>query len=319
MTDHAQLGPDVRSFLDQLAAYGFPAWGDLDEQSGAAYLGAARAAIGAAASPGPDVAGVVSEDRVIGRDLPVRVYRRPGQAADSPAAVYLHGGGWVLGGLDQNDGWCRWFVQSSGMAMVSVDYRLAPEHPFPVPLDDCYEATRWVIEHAGELGCDPARVAVLGSSAGANLAAAVAIRARDAGLGLACQALVYPVLDSSCSTASYLQYARGYFLERDQMLWYWAQYTPDEASRSSPLAAPALASDLSRLPYTIVLTAECDPLRDEGQEYARRLAGAGVRVEYRCYRGQLHGFVVNRAAFEQADVATAELVALLRAGLDAPR
>jgi acetyl esterase len=168
-----------------------------------------------------------------------------------------------------------------------------------------------VAEHASGLGWDPDRVVVMGTSAGGNLAAAVALRARDEGPRLAAQVLVYPVLDGSCATASYDQFAQGYFLERDQMLWYWRQYTPDPADRQSPLASPSRATDLSGLPATIVVTAGLDPLRDEGEDYARRLADAGVRVEHRCYAGQLHGFVVNRAAFVQADVATADVIALL--------
>ena len=154
-----------------------------------------------------------------------------------------------------------------------------------------------------------------GTSAGGNLAAAVALRARGTGPALAAQVLVYPVLDSSCATPSYEDFARDHFLERDQMRWYWDQYTVDPAARESPLASPCRAEDLSGLPYTVMVTAELDPLRDEGADYAGRLSAAGVRVDHRCYEGQLHGFVVNRAAFTQADVATAEIVDLLHAEL----
>ena len=151
----------------------------------------------------------------------------------------------------------------------------------------------------------------MGTSAGGNLAAATALRARDEGLQLATQVLVYPVLDAACDTPSYGEFAHGFFLDSDQMRWYWDQYTPSPDDRAAPLASPSCAEHLGGLPPTILFTAELDPLRDEGAEYARRLSGAGVRVDYRCYPGQLHGFLVNRVAFEQADIATGELVSLL--------
>jgi acetyl esterase len=304
------LPEDVRRFLTEVVPlYRFPVWSELDAVSGPAFLKRARVSV--VVPPGPDVADVETDDRLIRPGLAVRVYRHRGQRDGAPVVVYLHGGGWVVGDLELNDGWCRWFVQKSGVPVVSVDYRLAPEHPFPAPLEDCLTATSWVAAHAVELGCDPDRVAVMGTSAGGNLAAAVALRAREAGLRLAAQVLVYPVLDSSCATPSYAEHARGYFLERDQMRWYWDQYTVDTAARESPLASPSRAQDLGGLPYTVLVTAELDPLRDEGADYARRLSEAGVRVDYRCFAGQLHGFVVNRAAFSEADVATAEIVDLL--------
>jgi acetyl esterase len=309
------LAEDVQRFLTDVApAYGFPVWTKLDEVSGAEYLRKARTRIVVPA--GHDVADVGSEDRCIRPDLLARVYRRRHQRDDSPVVVYLHGGGWVIGDVDLNDGWCRWFVQQSGIPVVSVEYRLAPEHRFPVPLDDCYAATRWVAEHAAELGADAAKVVVMGTSAGGNLAAAVALRAREEGPVLAGQVLVYPVLDAALDTASYRELAEGFFLEREQMRWYWDQYAPTPAQRESPLAAPSRAEDLRGLPYTILVTAEYDPLRDEGADYARRLAAAGVRVDYRCYTGQLHGFFVNRPTFAAADVATAELIELLQAEFD---
>jgi acetyl esterase len=295
---------DVRRFLvETLPRYEFPDWSTVD---GPAYL--ARARVPVVVPPGPDVADVSAADRLVRPGLTVRVYRHRGQREGAPVVVYFHGGGFVIGDLELNDPWCRWFVQRSGFPMVSVDYRLAPEHPFPAPLDDCAEATAWVAGHAAELGGDPAKVVVLGTSAGGNLAAAVALLARGTGPRLAAQVLVYPVLDASCSTPSYERFARGHFLERDQMRWYWEQYAP---GTRDPLASPSLATDLAGLPYTVIVTAGLDPLRDEGADYARRLAAAGVRVDHRCHEGQLHGFVVNRAAFARADVATEEIVELL--------
>jgi acetyl esterase len=233
------------------------------------------------------------EDRVIpgpGGDLPIRVYTPEG-AAPFGLVVYFHGGGWVVGNIDSHDGTCRSLTEVSGCVVVSVDYRLAPEDPFPAAADDAYAATRWVAEHAAELGGDPARLAVAGDSAGGNLAAVTARRCRDrGGPALAFQLLVYPALDHDFDRASYHENAEGYLLTRDDTMWFMGHYCADPAQRDDPDVCPLRADDFTDLAPALIVTAEYDPLRDEGEAYAERLAQAGVPVRLRRYDGMVHGF-----------------------------
>ena len=223
--------------------------------------------------------------------LPARLYRP--EAADpngAPVLVFFHGGGFVIGDLDTHDNQARRLCRDLEALVVSVDYRLAPEHPFPAPLDDCFAATRWVAEHAAELGADPRRLAVGGDSAGGNLATAVALRCRDEdGPALAAQLLIYPVTDlSTPDRPSRVDNAEGYLLTRDDMSWFESAYVPD-GQATDPLASPLLA-DLSGLPPSVVVTAEYDPLRDEGDAYAEALRAAGVSVVHERFDGLIHGF-----------------------------
>jgi acetyl esterase len=235
-------------------------------------------------------------DRAIpgpGGPIRVRVYEPPETSSPSPAPVlvYLHGGGWVIGSLDTHDGVGRALAARTPCIVVAVDYRLAPEHPFPAALEDAWAATAWVAEHAASLGGDPGRIAVGGDSAGGNLAAAVAVRARDRGLPLALQLLVYPVTDYGFDRPSYLAYADGYGLTREAMRWFWTHYLgPDGRDRGSdPEASPLRAGELAGVAPACVLTVEFDPLRDEGEEYADRLAAAGVPVSRTRHDGLIHG------------------------------
>lgn len=268
------------------------------------------------AGPSPAPAG---EDLAIpgpGGPVPVRVYR-PEPAAGSPprAAVFFHGGGWVLGGLDSHDTLCRELAAQAGAVLVAVDYRLAPEHPYPAGLDDCAAATRWVAAHAADLGADSSRLAVVGDSAGASLAAGVAMLARDDGdVAVTLQVLAYPALDPAMDTASYKQNADDPFLSRAEMETYWSYYLGDSAP--DRLAAPALAPDLAGLPPAFVLVAGRDVLRDEGAAYAGRLAAAGVPVRLRRFDDMVHGFLLCTARLDAARAGVAELAAVLRAGLD---
>jgi acetyl esterase len=226
--------------------------------------------------------------------IPLRLYR-PAGVADSrrlPALVFFHGGGWVIGDLETHDVVCRQITADAGVSVIAVDYRVAPEHKFPAAVDDAWAATRWIAAHASELGIDAERLAVGGDSAGGNLAAVVALLARDAGgprLGL--QILIYPVTDLASESQSYAELADGYMLTRDSMRWFRAQYLAKEEEaadwRVSPLRAPSLAG----LPPALVITAGYDPLRDEGEAYARRLREAGVSVDAVCFGGMIHGFV----------------------------
>jgi acetyl esterase len=224
-------------------------------------------------------------------EVGVRVYW-PKKAARLPLLAYFHGGGWVVGGIESHDAVCRDLARSADCVVMSVDYRLAPEHKFPAAPDDCLAAVRWAAAHAGELGIDPAKIAVAGDSAGGNLATVTALRIRDeGGPALAGQLLVYPVTTHYMpATASMLQNAEGYFLTRDAMIFFIDQYLADAAQSAHPHFAVLGAQDLSGLPPAYVLTAEYDPLRDEGEAYAGRLKAAGVPVVHIRYDGMIHGF-----------------------------
>lgn len=224
-------------------------------------------------------------------DLPVRVYTPEGEGP-FPGIVYFHGSGWVVGNIETADTGTRALANRTGCVVVAVNYQKAPEHPFPVPLDDCYAATQWVVDNAESLGIDPARIGVVGDSAGGNLAAAVCLKARDeGGPRLAFQVLVYPALDRRFDLPSMVENAEGYLLTSANMRWFWDQYLPDEEAAADPLACPMRAASLAGLPPAIVLTAEYDPLRDDGELYAAALEDAGVPVVLRRYDEQLHGFL----------------------------
>ncbi|MBI4197772.1 MAG: alpha/beta hydrolase [Chloroflexi bacterium] len=244
--------------------------------------------------------------------VPARVYVPFGDGP-FPCLVYYHGGGWVIGTLDMSDGTCRHLCTGGGCVVVSVDYRLAPEAKFPLPAEECYAAAQWVHGHAPSLDVDPRRVAVGGGSAGANLAAAVALMARDrGGPPLVHQLLVYPVTDRNFNTPSYIQNGAGYMLTCESMIWYWDHYLSSPADAQNPYAAPLQAKDVSRLPPALVITAEYDPLRDEGEAYARRLQDAGVSTHYSCYPGMIHGFFGMHEAVDKARQAVEEACGALR-------
>lgn len=307
------LHPAAKQMVDQLATVEAPRLWDVPLEDARAQ-GTLFAAIGAGE---PVQVGAVVDRVVPGPhgDIPVRVYTPSPQQAASPlpTVVYLHGGGWVFMGIETHDTICRRLTAASGCVVVSVDYRLAPEHPFPVPLDDCYAAVTWAAQHAAELGARPGLLAVMGDSAGGNLAAAVALVARDRGTPtLAAQVLVYPALDPTRGTGSYRENGTGYILDDPGMEWFWRQYLCDDANAKNPLAAPACADDLSRLPASTVITAEFDPLRDEGEAYASRLAAAGVPTTSRRMAGMLHGFLGMPEMFGEADEAIAIAARALR-------
>jgi acetyl esterase len=223
--------------------------------------------------------------------IPIRVYTPQGKAP-FPVLVYFHGGGWVICNLDTHDAVCRFLSKEVPCVVVSVDYRLAPEHKFPAAAEDAYAATCWVAENSDRIGVDPARMAVAGDSAGGNLAAVVCLMARDkAGPPLMYQVLVYPVTDlSSMDTPSYREHGQGYILTSDSMKYYRGHYLDRDKDALSPYASPLLAKDLRGLPPALVITAEFDVLTDESKAYADRLKEADVPVKYSCYQGMIHAF-----------------------------
>jgi acetyl esterase len=248
--------------------------------------------------------------------LPVRVYwPEPSQTQDAPppVVVFFHGGGWVLCNLETHDAACRGLANAAECVVVAVDYRLAPEHKFPAAVEDAFAATKWVTEHAAELGVDPLRVVVAGDSAGGNLAAAVCLMAKElGGCRPAYQVLIYPVTNYAFETASYRDNAEGYMLTRSAMIWFWDQYLARPEDGSHPYASPLRAADLSGLPPALVLTAEYDPLRDEGEAYAARLQAAGVAVQTRRYDGMIHGFLRRGDVFDRAHEMLQEIGQVLR-------
>lgn len=237
-----------------------------------------------------------------GRTLAARLYVPNGATDTPPLIAFFHGGGWVLGGLDTHDATCRELAEDSGAAVLSVDYRLAPEARYPAAAEDCYDATCWARDNAATLCIDGARLAVAGDSAGGNLAAAVSLMARDrGGPALRHQLLIYPVTDADFATPSYTANGSGaYFLSTSAMQWFWSHYLGDTPAAAAPLARVLHTSDLSALPPATVITAQYDPLRDEGDAYAQRLSQAGVPTDHHVAPGMIHGFFGMTAAVPDA-------------------
>ena len=302
------LDPALAAVLEQLNASEGP---KLHEVSPAE----ARVFFESMKMPSPETPMTSVEDRSFpgpGGDVAVRIYK-PIAGASLPVLVYFHGGGWVIGSIETHDGTCRELAAQAGCAVISVEYRLAPENPYPAAAEDSYAAVQWVAANAEALGLDASRIAVGGDSAGGNLAAATALMARDrGGPGLVMQLLIYPVTDADFERKSYLQNGTGMFLEADAMKWFWDNYVPDPATRKEGYAAPMHADDLSKLPPTLVITAEFDPLRDEGEAYARRLEAAGVETGLARYDGMIHGFFAMTLLLESARRAVAQSSEALR-------
>ena len=304
------LDPQARHLLAMIDAAGSPPMTQqTPDEARAGYAGLAAVA-------GPAEDPVPTEDRTIpgpAGAIPVRTYR-PTADGPLPVVVFFHGGGWVIGDLETHDAICHRLAAGVPALVVSVDYRLAPEHPFPAAVEDVDAATRWVADHAAELGGDPARLAVAGDSAGGNLAAVAARHARDDGPAIAFQLLVYPGTDMTRSLPSHQENGTGYLLDSDAITYFLGCYLGDTDPRD-PDASPLFAPDLSGLPPALVVTAEFDPLRDEGEAYADRLREAGVDVTTSRYDGMIHGFYGLDNLFDSSRLATAEAVAAVRAAL----
>jgi acetyl esterase len=303
------VDPQVQAYLDQIAALMPP----LSTMAPEVIRQAIAMQLEATAEEKEPVAKV--EDRTIpglAGEIPVRIYTPEG-SGPFPVLVFFHGGGWVICNLDTHDGSCRNLAKGAGCVVVSVDYRLAPEHKFPAAVEDCYAATKWVAEHAAEINGDPGRIAIGGDSAGGNLTAVVAQLARDqGGPRLVFQLMIYPATQFGAQTTSMKENSEGYFLTKADMDWFEGHYLNSKEDRLNPLASPMLAKDLSGLPPALIITAEYDPLRDEGEQYGQKLREAGVLVTISRYDGMIHGFFGMTGIIDKAHDAVAEASQALR-------
>jgi len=293
------LDPQIQELLEEQAAAGVPPVNELPlEEARANYEQVCKEQWG-------ELEELHEIEDTDADGVPVRIYR-PTEADRSMALVYFHGGGWVVGSIDSHDGPCRALAKRAGIVVVSVGYRLAPEHRFPAALEDAWTATQWVYNHAADLKLDSQRIGVGGDSAGGTLAAVVARRGRDYNARLALQLLLYPVTDHMCNTESYSMFSEGYGLTRDAMRWYWQQYLGD-ADGANPDASPLELKELNGLPRAIVVTAEVDVLRDEAEAYAQRLFLSAVETEGYRYDGMIHGFLRMAGKVERSNKAYDEL------------
>lgn len=303
------LDPQAKAFIDQMVSAGMPRLDTLSPQDARKLFDTAAQMPGLTPEPVAKV-----EDRLVpgpGGQIPVRVYTPQGPSP-FPVLVFFHGGGFVLCSIETHDELCRALANGIGCLVVSVEYRLAPEHKFPAAVEDCYAATKWVAQNAKDIGADSTRIAVGGDSAGGNLAAVVAQIARDSTMPpLVFQLLIYPTTNFAHDTPSSKENADGYFLTKNDMVWFRSLYLHGDADRDNPHASPLRARSLNRLPRALVITAEFDPLRDEGEAYAARLRQAGVKVACTRYDGMIHGFLT--LPFDQGKKARQEVFTALRA------
>ena len=307
------LDPQAQAVIDLVIKSGRPAYNTLSPKDARQLFRETRPA----STPTPPEIGAVRNlvAQGPGGPIPLRVYRPAGVAASAalPGLLYFHGGGWVIGDLDTHDVLCRQLTAEAGVTVVNVDYRLAPEHKFPAAADDAWAATRWTVAHASEFGVDAGRLAVGGDSAGGNLAAVVALQARDAGAPIIkLQVLVYPVTDVAAESRSYQDFSEGYMLTRESMRWFTAHYLAAAGQANDWRVSPLRASSHAGLPPALVVTAGFDPLRDEGVAYAAKLQQAGVLVDYVCYGGMIHGFAGMGKLIETGNRAVSHIAATLR-------
>ena len=300
------MHPHYKAIIEAYAAAGRPYFHQVSADEAKAMM---RATMAAAPPPGglPELALVVDEE-IAGPHGAIPIRRYIPQGAVVGTCVFFHAGGWVIGDIDLSDATCRRLAGAAGCEIISVDYRLAPEHPFPQPLDDAYAALEWAA------GARPGPLLVIGESAGGNLAAACAIRARDTGgPALAGQFLAYPVTDHDFETASYRAVGdKNWLLSTADMRWFWNHYCPPGVNRANPLASPLHVAEAAGLPPALVYVAELDPLREEGLAYARRLAEAGVPVSTRCDPGMLHGYLSAAGVIPLVAEAMAEAASWIR-------
>jgi acetyl esterase len=292
------LDPQARALIDLMIERGVPPTHTLTPAQARSFYRDRR---GFTQPEPPPMAEV--QDLMAG-SVPVRLYRPTATQTPQPVLVYLHGGGWTIGDLDTHDVLCRQLARDGACAVVSVDYRMGPEHRFPVAVEDCVEAFSWVQAQAQALHLDASRMAVGGDSAGGNLAAALCLVQREAGRPMpAFQMLIYPATDMRAVAPSHTTNGQGYMLTNDSINWYRGNYIADQADWSDWRASPLLASSHAGLPPALVLTAGFDPLRDEGLQYANALSAAGVPTQYVCFERQIHGFITMGRVIEEAHTA----------------
>lgn len=302
------MDPQVKKYLDVSAAQNRPGWEHIPPAKGREMFSSLKALFG----EGPELARV--EDHSMANGVTLRAYH-PSEASRLPCVMYFHGGGWVIGDIGTHDSLCRRLAHEANCVVVSVDYRLAPEHKFPAALDDCFDATRHVVERADKFGIDPTRIAVAGDSAGGNLAAAVAIKARDIGSpAIRFQLLLYPVVEPEFETNSYMERAEGFGLRRSTMMWFWEQYLGDDAHRQNAYAV-VTRTHLADLPAAHVITAEYDVLLDEGEAFAAKLEAAGVPTTLKRYDGVIHGFMHLAGILDIGREATSDAALVLKEAL----
>jgi acetyl esterase len=311
------LHPQARALIDLIAERGLPPMQSLPPVEARLFYRDRRALTQPEAPAVAEISELVAEGPH--GPIPMRLYR-PTLRSDNrellPVLVYYHGGGWTIGDLDTHDVLCRQLANGSGCAVVSVDYRMGPEHRFPAGSDDCLAATYWVRRNAESLGLDASRLAVGGDSAGGNLAAVVALAAREAGdLPIAFQLLIYPATDQRWGHASHKSNGKGYLLESETIRYYHDNYYGDTSNDLDWRASPLLHTDLGGLPPALVLTAGFDPLRDEGLDYANALVVAGSRATYVCFERQIHGFITMGKLLDEANTAVAMCAAELARAL----
>jgi acetyl esterase len=298
------LDPQVKAILEEDAARGLPPYIELEP------VAARRQMLDLSPPVEPQLAADRIEERLIPgpqSDIPLRLYY---PHSDPPYAllVYYHGGGWVIGDLDTHDALCQALAKTSQCLVVAVDYRLAPEHPYPAAIEDAYAATCWAADNAVSLHADPKRLAVIGDSAGGALATVVSMMARDkGGPEISLQVLIYPITDYNFDTPSYSKNAQGYMLSRELMQWFWNHYLEDITVAGHPYVSPLRAQNLDGLPQAMILTAEYDPLCDEGRAYAHKLQANGIDTTYSHYEGMIHGFIRMTTRLDQAQKALEEV------------
>ncbi len=303
------LDPQVKKLLEETEELGLPAYQDLSPTEARKQM----------RDQAPPVEAALSVKKVIDRkipgpagDIPIRLYYPAGDAP-FPTLAYFHGGGWVIGDLDTHHGFCHALAKTSGCLVVAVDYRLAPEHRYPAAVEDAYAATQWIAENPELICADPDRFAVCGDSAGGHLAAVVSLMARDRkGPRIDLQILIYPITDCSFDTPSYEENREGYMLTRDLMKWFWNHFINDDGDADDPYVSPLRAKNFSNLPPALILTAEYDPLRDEGEAYGKKLQEAGVDVTLSRYPGMIHAFIRMFAALDKASDALDQVAGMLR-------
>ena len=311
------LDPQAQALLDLMVAKGVPPTHTLSPQDARRFYLERRAVTQPPPRPVADVQNLIaSGPGCPPSGIPLRLYRPDGVAAPAPTLVYYHGGGWTMGDLDTHDSLCRDLAVAGACVVVSVDYRMGPEHRFPAAVDDVLAATRWLQAQASALSLDASRFAVGGDSAGGNLAAVVALAWRDAGqaIPLRFQLLIYPATDLRAVAPSHTHNGQGYMLTSDSINYFRGHYV-DPAQYGDWRVSPLLHGDLTRLPPSLVITAGFDPLRDEGRQYADALSAAGSTAQYVCFERQIHGFITMGRMLDEANTAVGLCGVALRRAL----